>query len=276
MIYETITLSEKYPEATLTTYVCDNAPELCMPPRPAVIVCPGGGYRNLSDREAEPIVRKYFGASMNVYLLRYSTKEKAANSAPLIEAALAIKYVREHAEEHNSDPNKVFIVGFSAGGHLAASSGILWNEPEVREAVGVADGSAPEGRNKPNGMILGYPVITMKYSTTHGGTKDNVCGSENPPEELLNKFSLELHVKEDTPPVFLWHTFNDKSVNIRNALLLMEAYAEAGVPFEAHIYPNGPHGLALCNEETYKGLDKYIAPEAEDWIYKSIDWIKRI
>jgi acetyl esterase/lipase len=212
---------------------------------------------------------------MNVYLLRYSTKEKAANSAPLIEAALAIKYVREHAEEHNSDPNKVFIVGFSAGGHLAASSGILWDLPEVRDAVGVTDGSAPEGINKPNGMILGYPVITMTVAT-HGGTRNRVCGSDDPSEEMKNKFSLELHVKEDTPPVFLWHTFNDKSVNIRNALLLMEAYAEAGVPFEAHIYPNGPHGLALCNEETWKGMDKYIAPEAEDWIYKSIDWIKRI
>ena len=276
MRYETITLSEKYPDATLTMYVCENPPELKMPPRPAVIVCPGGGYRGLSEREAEPIVRKYFGFSMNVYLLRYSVKEKAANSAPLIEAGLAIKYIREHAEEHNTDPNKVFIVGFSAGGHLAASTGTLWNEPEVRDAMGVTDGSAPEGINKPNGMILAYPVITMEYCTTHGGTKDNVCGSPNPPEELLRKFSLELHVNEDTPPAFLWHTFTDQAVNIKNATLLMNAYIDAGVPFEAHIYPKGPHGLALCNKETWVENDKYICPEAEDWVEKSIDWINRI
>ena len=250
MIYETITLSEKYPEATLTTYVCENSSELKMPPRPAVIVCPGGGYRNLSEREAEPIVRKYFGASMNVYLLRYSLKEKAANSAPLIEAALAIKYVRDHAKEQNSNPDKVFIVGFSAGGHLAASSGILWNEPEVREAVGVADGSAPEGINKPNGMILGYPVITMKYSTTHGGTKDNVCGSENPPEELLNKFSLELHVKEDTPPVFLWHTATDGAVNVQNSLRFARNMWAKGKTAELHVYPEGCHGLGLAADKT--------------------------
>jgi len=275
MIYETITLSEKYPDATLTLYVCDNSPELKMPPRPAVIVCPGGGYSNLSDREAEPIVRKYFAESMNVYLLRYSLKEKAANSAPLIEAALAIKYVREHAEEHNSDPNKVFIVGFSAGGHLAASSGILWDLPEVRDAVGVTDGSAPEGINKPNGMILGYPVITMALPT-HGGTRNRVCGSDDPSEEMKNKFSLELHVNENTPPVFLWHTVTDQTVNIRNALLLIDALTEAGVPYEAHIYPKGPHGLALCNKETWIGKEDYIVAEAEGWVDMSVDWIKRM
>ena len=274
MIYETITLSEKYPDATLTLYVCDNPPELKMPPRPAVIVCPGGGYRSLSDREAEPIVRKYFGMSMNVYLLRYSLKEKAANFAPLIEAALAIKYVRDHAEEHNTDAEQVYILGFSAGGHLAASSGTLWNHPVVRDAVGVSDGSAPEGINRPNGMILAYPVITMGGSA-HSGTRTNVCGSEDPDEETRKQFSLELHVDETTPPVFIWHTVTDQVVNIKNAVLFINALTEAGVLYEAHIYPKGPHGLALCNKETWVEKEDFMAPEAEDWIEKSADWIHR-
>ena len=274
MIYETITLSEKYPDATLTLYVCDNSPELKMPPRPAVVVCPGGGYGGLSDREAEPIVRKYFAKSMNVYLLRYSVGEKAADFAPLIQAAMAIKYVRDHAEEHNTDPEKVYIVGFSAGGHLAASSGILWNHPRVRDAIGVTDGSAPEGINRPTGMILSYPVITMgEY--THKGTMQRVCGSKEPGEEIKNTFSLELHVDETTSPAFVWHTVTDQSVNIRNSLFLINAMTEAGVSYEAHIYPKGVHGLALCNKETWIGDVKFLVPEAEAWVDLSINWIYR-
>ena len=136
MLHETFLLSERYDDATLTTYVSYDPPELKMPPRPAMVVCPGGGYSMLSDREAEPVVKEFLTAGMNVFLLRYTVKEKAANYAPLIQASLAIKHVRENAEKYHVDPNRVFIVGFSAGGHLAASTGILWNIPEVREAMG--------------------------------------------------------------------------------------------------------------------------------------------
>ena len=212
---------------------------------------------------------------MNTYVLRYSLGERAANFLPLIEAALAIKYVKEQASIHNTDPEKVFILGFSAGGHLAASAGILWNIPEVRDAVGVTDGSAPEGINRPAGMILAYPVISMS-DITHTGTRNNVCGSNAPGEEIKNRFSLELHVDETTPPVFIWHTVTDQVVNIRNALCLITALTEKGIAYEAHIYPNGPHGLALCNKETWTENPDYLVPEAEGWVDMSIDWIRRI
>lgn len=130
MRYETFTLSEKYPGATLTTYISDDAPELKMTPRQAMVVCPGGGYHFLSDREAEPIVKMFFAAGMNVFLLRYTIKkgdvEGAKDYAPLIEAALSIKHIREHAEEYHIDPAQVFICGFSAEDiwrHLRAFSG---------------------------------------------------------------------------------------------------------------------------------------------------------
>lgn len=104
MLHKTLTLTEQYPNATLTTYVSYDSPELKMPPRPAIVVCPGGGYSMLSDREAEPIVKEFLAAGLNAFLLRYTVKEEAANYAPLIQASLAIKHVREHAEEYHIDP----------------------------------------------------------------------------------------------------------------------------------------------------------------------------
>lgn len=273
MLYTKIKLWDKDPDATLTTYVCDNNPELKMLPRPAMIVCPGGGYRFLSAREGEPIVRKFLDEGMNTYLLEYSIGEKAADCNPLIEAALAIKYVREHAEEHNTDPNRIFICGFSAGGHLAASSGILWNIPEVRDAVGVTDGSAPEGINKPNGMVLSYPVITGgPYA--HKGSFHNLCGTTEPTDEQLNKFSLELHVDNTTAPAFIWHTVTDKTVPIQNALLIVNAFIENGVPCEAHIFPEGRHGLSLANKETWSQSETNIEPHVEIWPELAARWIR--
>ncbi|MBE6549758.1 MAG: alpha/beta hydrolase [Ruminococcaceae bacterium] len=273
MLHEKITLSEKYPEATLTSYVCDNDPELKPARRPAMIVCPGGGYHFLSAREAEPIASKFFAQGMNTYILRYSIAPNAKDYAPLIEAALAIKYVRKHADEHNTDPDKVFICGFSAGGHLAASSGILWNIKEVRDAIGVTDGSAPEGINKPTGMVLSYPVITAG-DYAHKGSIYNLCGTKEPTKEEMDRFSLELHVDETTAPAFVWHTVTDQTVPIQNTLFLVNALVENKVMCEAHIYPQGVHGLSLCNEETWSEKPQMLEPHAATWIDLAIKWIK--
>ena len=273
MLHETFLLSERYQDATLTTYVSYDPPEMKLPPRPAIVVCPGGGYSMLSDREAEPIVKEFLAAGLNVFLLRYSVKEGAANYAPLIQASLAIKHVRENAEKYHIDPNRVFIVGFSAGGHLAASTGILWNIPEVRDAVGVTDGKAPEGINRPDGMILCYPVITAgEY--THIGSARRVSGQAEPDAEAVRKFSLELHVDATTPRAFIWHTFSDTTVPVKNTLLLANAMVEANVPFECHIFPEGVHGLALCNKDTCEGKDKLIVPHAEVWSELAVKWIR--
>ena len=271
MFYNQFALSEKYPDASLTAYVCDSAPKVC--PRPAVIVCPGGGYGMLSPREAEPIVRRFFGEGFNCYLLTYSVGDKAKDYAPLIEASLAIKLVRERAAEDNTNPQKIYILGFSAGGHLAASAGTLWNIPEVRDAVGVTDGTSPEGINRPDGMILCYPVITVG-EFTHAGTAKRVSGHEQLTDEDVRKFSLELHVDSTTPPAFIWHTFSDGSGPVQNTLLLANAMATAKVPFECHIFPEGVHGLALCNEETNDGKANLTVPHAEVWAELAVKWIK--
>ena len=267
MLHETFKLSEKY-GATLTTFVATDSAELNKTPRRAIIVCPGGGYQMLSDREAEPIARFYMAKGMNAFILRYSVNPHATNYAPLIEAALAIKHVRENAEKYNIDPNYVFIVGFSAGGHLAASTGILWNIPEVKEALG----DAPEGIAKPTGMILSYPVITAGPKA-HKGSIHRLCGTTTPTEEEADRFSLEKHVDETTSPAFIWHTFEDKTVPVENALFLASALKENNVPFELHIYPYGPHGLSLANEETSSGRPAMIVPHLQNWAELSYNWI---
>ena len=271
MFYEKFQLWDKYPEATLTAYVCDKYPK--HDPRPAVIVCPGGGYGKLSPREAEPIVSYFFGKGMNCYLLHYSIEENAKDHAPLIQAALAIKTVRERAETDNTNPQKIYILGFSAGGHLAASAGVFWNLPVVRDAVGVTDGTSPEGINRPDGMILCYPVITMG-EFTHKGTAQRVSGHEILTEEDVLHFSIEKNVDATTPPAFIWHTFTDATVPVQNAIMLTAALAEAKVPFECHIFPEGPHGLALCNEETSECTQRLIVPHAECWADLAVKWIR--
>ncbi len=273
MIYETIQLSEKYPDCTLTSYVCDKS--LPIAPRPAVIVCPGGGYCGIVAHESEVIVRKYFGAEMNVYLLRYSVGENAANYAPLIESALAVKYVREHSEEHNTDPNKIFISGFSAGGHLAAACGILWNSVPVRAALGIDEGRTPEGINRPNGVILSYPVITAgKYG--HQGSFRMLTGKSEPTDEEKRPFSLEYHVDETTPPMFVWHTFTDNVVHIKNSIMLIDALTDHGVPFEAHIYPEGIHGLSLGTVASSGNRPQKVLEHVQTWMELSIRWVNNM
>ena len=166
MLYQTFSLGDEYPEASLTAYVCDT--QMPSAPRPALVVCPGGGYAGLSPREGEPIVRRFLAEGFNVFLLTYSVGEKAGNYAPLIEAARSVKLIRQRAAEDNTDPKKVFIMGFSAGAHLSASAGTLWNIPEVRDAVGVTSGEFEEGINRPDGMVLCYPVISGGEYTHEG------------------------------------------------------------------------------------------------------------
>ncbi len=271
MLFYTVKLNKNFSNATLTAFVHESASQA----RPAVIVCPGGGYGGLSDREAEPIAEYYYKAGMNAYVLRYSVAPDAHSSRPLIEAATAIKYVREKAKEHNTAPEKIIICGFSAGGHLAASSGILWDAPEVKEALGIDKNPELEGVNRPNGMILSYPVITMgEY--THKGSAENLAGTPDYDEAHVEKFSLERHVDKTTPPMFIWHTVTDSAVNVRNSIMLVNAYVENGLDFEAHIYPYGPHGLSLANTKTFEGNPDYINFHVATWIDLSVMWIKDV
>ncbi|MBO4501661.1 MAG: alpha/beta hydrolase [Clostridia bacterium] len=267
MIYRSITL-EPY-TATLTALCVTNDVGLKQTPRRAVLVCPGGGYGGLALREAEPIATQFLAAGYATFILYYTTKAGAANYQPLKQAALAIRHIREHAEEYNVDPRFVFTCGFSAGGHLAASAGVLWDSPVLDE---VTDG-APRDIARPTGMILGYPVITAgEY--THKGSIRNLCGKKEYTEEEADRFSLEKHVSPTTPPAFLWHTFTDELVPVQNALLFSEAMTAAGVPFEMHIFPAGVHGLALATEQTLACNPDWLVPHAAIWVELALRWLE--
>lgn len=268
MLFDTVPL-KPFENATLTVCGLVAYEDLKLDPRPAVIVCPGGGYSFRSAREGDPVLLQFAAAGYMTFILNYGVEKEAANYAPLQQAALAVKYVREHAAEYDVLPDRIFVCGFSAGGHLAASIGTLWNSPAVAE---VLDG-APAERARPTGTVLCYPVITGgQYS--HDGTLHRWCGRNDPTEADRDAFSLEKHVSADTAPAFIWHTFADNAVPVQNSLLYAEALTAAGVPFELHIYPTGKHGLSLCREITAKNHPGYDIPHNAGWVDLAVNWIR--
>lgn len=266
MIYETLTLSPT--AATLTAYAYTNMGDLKAAPRRAVVVCPGGGYHFLSEREAEPIAKRFLAAGLNVFILRYTVGEGAQHYQPLIQVSLAIKHIRENAEKYHVDPRYVYTCGFSAGGHLACSAGTLWNIPEIKPYLG----DAPEGINRPTGMILSYPVITGGKHA-HRGSFNYLLGMKTTgTEPELDAYSLEKHVGPHTCPAFIWHTFSDTCVPVQNSLLMAEAMVAAGVPCELHIYPEGAHGLSVATEEVANGNAANVIPHLQGWIDLALRW----
>lgn len=256
-------------KVTLTTYISYECRELNMPPRPAIVICPGGGYNRQSDREAEPVAKEFFAKGFNCFILHYSCKEEAVFPRPLVELSRAIVHVRENAEKYNIDPEKVFVIGFSAGGHLAASIGTMWHEDFAK-----ASEDMPYGANRPNGMILCYPVITSG-EFAHRGSFNNLLGTETPTEEQNRAYSLEYRVDEKTVPAYICHAFTDPAVPVQNALLFMNAMAAAKVPFAAHIFHKGPHGFSLANEEVSQGQ---VMPYADlyEWLDEAIAWTRKM
>ena len=246
---------------TLKTYILDNVESDRL--RPAVIVFPGGAYRGCSYREGERIALGYNNAGFHSFVLNYRTAPHRY-PASLIDAANAVRYVRSHSDEWKTDPDKIVIVGFSAGGHLAASLSTLWNNEKA-----FTNEEILSQRHKPNACILGYPVITSGEKA-HAGSFENLLG-EQATEEMLEFLSLENRVTEKTVPTFLWHTYEDMAVPVENSLLYAAALAKYRIPCELHIYPTGPHGLSRATDETVWSIPKF--RRKYDWLEQSCDWI---
>jgi len=267
MKIETISFRPENPAVTLTSYIADPSAELAAPPRPAIIIFPGGAYVNLSPREADPVAFAFCAEGFQAFILRYSIGEHAKFPNALIDASRAVAHVRANAEAYNVDPSRVFILGFSAGGHLAATLGTMYDDPAA-----AFPGMEPRA-NRPDGMILCYapcsvdaPIIAKSFTRTLG---------ELPKEELA-AYSPDRRVTADTPPAYIWHTAADAGVPVENSILMASAMAKAGVPFELRIFPRGPHGLSLADERTSAGREGYIVPEVTQWIDEAIDWTRRI
>ena len=176
-----------------------------------------------------------------------------------------MKFIKDNAEKFHIDPDYVFVTGYSAGGHLAASLGILYNSEYVTSAI-----EMPENYARPAGMILAYPVISSgEYA--HRGSIDNILHDERDDEDARLKVSLETRVDENTVPTFLWHTREDTTVPVENSILLAASLAKNKIPFEMHIYPYGGHGISLANRVVSANN-----PTAAQWFGEALRWMETI
>jgi acetyl esterase/lipase len=255
--------------AVLTTYLQENSIDIDLNrKRPTILICPGGGYEYVSDRENEPVAIKFLAEGFNVFTLKYDVAPSSQHPQPLLDVSRAMWIIRENSQKWNVDKDRIAVCGFSAGGHLAGSLGVLWSEEYISKLSGM-----PEGINRPNAMILCYPVITSGLYA-HKSSFDNLMGTNNSSYEP-NMLSLEKRVNQNTPPTFIWHTYDDNIVPVENSLLFATALRESGIPFDLHIYNSGLHGLSLCSAET-ANAPVYINPYVSSWFGLCTQWLKTL
>lgn len=269
MYHFTVDLNENYPQLSkanstpLIGYIPDNSSEIAIKQRPAIIVFPGGGYEFLSDREAEPIALAFAAQGYCAFILKYAIKP-AVYPLQLFQAMAAIDYIKNNAEKYHVNKNNIAVIGFSAGGHAAASAATLHSSEAVFKAF-----KKKENELRPDAAILSYPVISNK-EFAHKGSLFNVSGADNQVAEYL---SLEERVDQNTSPCFLWHTADDGCVPVKNSLVFAEKLAEYSIPFELHVFEKGYHGLSLASELTNSPNCNMINQPVSKWLELSLNWL---
>lgn len=247
--------NEDVDKPTLTAYPAKGAGVVPT----AVIVCPGGGYQHLAMvKEGSDIAIWLNHLGISAFVLKYRLGPKYHHPAELNDAQRAIRYVRAHAADYNIKPDRIGIWGFSAGGHLASSAGTHFDEGN-RSTSDVLDRQS----SRPDFMILAYPVITFHDPLAHAGSRVNLLG-KTPDPALVDLFSNETQVTAKTPPTFLFHTTEDKTVPVENSIMFYSALRKAGVPAEMHIYLKGAHGVGLAPFD----------PVLRTWPERLADWMK--
>ena len=226
----------------------------------AVIVCPGGGYSALSEKEADMVALRYSAYGFQSFVLNYELGIFPKSAMDLI---AAIKIIRKNSELWDIDPNQIIGCGFSAGGHLVASVGCM-------DDIGLL--KRYHGEASLNGMILCYPVISSADDICHRESIKNIT-SDDP--ELIRMVGLENKVSPGTPPVFLWHCIDDQEVNVQNTTRFLNSLSKHQIFYEAHIFNNGGHGLALSDETTAE-IEKEINEDCKIWFDLSVKFIRRL
>lgn len=240
---------------TLTIYM----PRSTAGPLTAVVLAPGGGYRNLAmNHEGRQTANYLNSLGLAVFVLKYRLGPKYQHPIELGDMQRALRIVRARAAEWRVAPERIGAMGYSAGGHLAASAATLF-EP------GRTDASDPIDRvsSRPDFSILGYPVISMTETWTHQGSKTMLLGA-NAPADLARAMSLDTRVTAQTPPTFLFHTNADTAVPVENSVTYFMALRKAGVPAEMHIFKNGPHGVGLAQDD----------PVLAQWTTLLANWLR--
>lgn len=297
MVIKEIKLCEEKEDVKLTTYLVNETGDLnIIPKRPAILICPGGGYMGCSDREAEPVAIRFASMGYHAFVLRYSTYCEGKSGMPDItkpipmkkdrqyptqirEVGRAMLYIREHAREWNVDADKIALCGFSAGAHLSGLYGVNWNKPVLTDFFKV-----DEKKLRPAAMILGYMpsdyIFMKKYKMPEFFERYNdavnqiLTGTATPDDETRKLLSPARLVDENTPPAFLWSTAADEMVPIQNTLRMAHALADHKIPFEVHIFEEGHHGLGLADQssaESRQEMDK----DAAQWVELARRWIEK-
>ncbi len=251
---------------TVTAYLPYNLKEMgrADQKRPCMVICPGGAYAMVSERESEPIALKFLNLGFNVFVLNYSVTPHRY-PAQLIEVAAAFDLIYKNADKWHCDTQKIGIIGFSAGGHLAAHYSNAYNCADVRKFF--ADSKSP------NFTVLGYPVISADKKIAHQGSFVNLLG-QYPERDRATEFSCECLVTADSPKAFIWHTVGDAAVSVQNSLVYANALTENGVPFALHIYPYGQHGLSTADYLTNNACDLDSKKEyAAEWLNDLQKWL---
>lgn len=302
MYCETVRLYENREDVTLTTYVLEDTRDMLNgKPRPAVLICPGGGYLTLSDREGEPVALAFAHMGYHAFVLKYSVysqgvqnedmfaavgegrKEHCIFPKPMQDIGAAMLYIREHSGQWHVNMEQVAVCGFSAGAHNCAMYGAYWDKPEIAGFFG----KDPE-MMRPAACILGYPLtdyIYMKEYAAHLDPEEiagqlfvqsNMAylGTTEPDEELLKAISPARLVSGSTPPTFLWATGEDNLVPVQHTILMARALADGKVPFEVHIFESGPHGLGVATEAGAGNLWD-VNREAAQWVPMCHAWLRK-
>lgn len=228
-----------------------------------MVICPGGGYQHLAPHEGGVYAEWLNDHGITAFVLKYRLAPDYHNPAMLQDAARAVRLVRARAGEWKLDPKRVGIMGSSAGGHLASTLATHFDAGDAT-AIDPIDRQS----SRPDVAVLCYAVISMG-EFAHQGSKKNLLGT-NPPPALVKEFSNELQVTKETPPCFVWHTMEDKTVPVENSLQFASALRQAGVPFDLHIYQKGGHGMGL-------GIREYTPekiPQMHPWTGDCIYWLK--
>ncbi|SEO61737.1 Acetyl esterase/lipase [Flavobacterium sp. CF108] len=239
---------------TLTAFF----PNVTKPNQTAVIILPGGGYQHLAiDKEGTKVAQWFNSLGIPAFVLKYRLPSdlimKNKNIGPLQDAQEAIRYVRQNAAKWNIDPNKIGILGFSAGGHLAATLSTHYDDKVYESTYKVSA--------RPDFSLLIYPVISMQNDITHKGSQINLLGN-NPSQDLIDSFSNEKKVTAKTPPAFLIHATDDTVVLPENSIDYYLALKKNGVTAELHLYEKGGHGFGLGVNDT----SKYWTRDCEEWL----------
>jgi acetyl esterase/lipase len=295
MVSEIIKLYEDREDVTLTTYIIKSSQQtLNGQSRPAILICPGGAYLSCSDREAEPVALRFAAMGYHAFVLRYSVyfgnevilpepgvkyeqRDHSIHPNPMRDIAKAMLMIRKNADQWHVDPEKTALCGFSAGAHNCAMYSVYWHTPLIYAHFNIASDVF-----KPAAVILGYMLSDYYLLRDQEKSEDQkelfdlsnlaLAGVQVLDDETLDELSPALHVSDKTPPMFLWATAKDELVPVEHTTRMANALANCNIPFEAHIFENGKHGLSLSDQSSAYDLTQ-IDTDAAKWLSLAESWL---